>query len=181
MGPQWSPPVVPIPHTYCFQINRLPATTLNSSLSRGSTLGFNPHLASPFAFHSESCLQVFGILGHLGTQYWGTLHKMWHKLLSPPGTFSSHLHQATYPQLQRAVIGTTEELCVIHTEVTRAHKVLMSRQNFKRDLKKLKRLNEFSKLQNTRLISKTQLFFYTLAMNKLEKNFFKFPFIKASK
>lgn len=57
----------------------------------------------------------------------------------------------------------------------------MSRQNFKRDLKKLKRLNEFSKLQNTRLISKTQLFFYTLAMNKLEKIFFKFPFIKASK
>lgn len=64
-------PGVPIACSYCFQINRLPATALNSSLSKGLTLGLNPHLSSPSAFFSESSLQVFGILEHLGT-----LHKM---------------------------------------------------------------------------------------------------------
>lgn len=48
----------------------------------------------------------------------------------------------------------------------------MSRQNFKRDLE-TDRLNELSGLQNMRpIFLKNQLYFYTFAMNNLEKKIY---------
>lgn len=106
--------------------NKLISLHWLDSRAEPSLCFFFLHFAQKVLSKSLGSLSVWELsIGDLSTRY-GKAY----------GIFSSHLMPATYPQLHSAVIGATEELCVIHTEVTGTHNMTVSLHNFKWDLKK---------------------------------------------